>query len=614
MAGYAYQTDDELDRRHDDQQHDDQPSGSSTHAAAFSMAEIHQFFADDDAPASAPAGHRPGPDVDMLAMHGAAPELAHVDPAVAAVAQAELETKPGAPAPAQAQDSEAADAPQSATMAHSAPAEDNAPAHEGLPSHTVFASAAQGLTAASDATAGGPPASLGKHNVMGGAGGGGGEEVAASPVADATATSAPAAPPPAAPEAQPASSWEDQARGYNQSHGHVEQFNAATGNACGTGAEADPRAVAAWQTAHGVHPDGRIGPLTLHAATKVATAKHLEPEADTGAAKPAETHATKPAAPAAPVVEAHAEVKPQAPAPIVAKPQPAITPIALAAPQQGAADSFVGTEDTKGKEKDRWTSYGKGDKKTYGWDLGGTHGAKHSGGDTSAAIYAVSNVEGRYDSVQTYDAGILSFGIMQWTLHAGSLQKFLGFLKDKSGPEGRAAFQDDFVAQGIDVKPTGGQYQLVYNGKEYPLGSHGAGKAAIDKLVREDKASARKWSEVFHAAGADPRVQKAQFERAKDMFRETQGVTFGDKIVDQSLEACPNTFHAKHRDQYGKAEGWMSASPKAAALFFSMRVNNPKYANAAFLKAIDAFYDANGTDRAKWPKNWGDSFGDLVAA
>jgi hypothetical protein len=45
-----------------------------------------------------------------------------------------------------------------------------------------------------------------------------------------------------------------------------------------------------------------------------------------------------------------------------------------------------------------------------------------------------------------------------------------------------------------------------------------------------------------------------------------------------------------------------------------MRVNNPKYANAAFLKAIDAFYDAHGTDRAKWPASWGDAFGNQVEA
>ena len=329
-------------------------------------------------------------------------------------------------------------------------------------------------------------------------------------------------------------------------------------------------------------------------------------------AAPAVTAAPTPAVTAAPRPVAAPAVATPA---VTAAPRPVAAP-AAAAPRAASAtaNSFTGTDDIKGPGKDRWTSYGKGDKKTYGWDLGGTHGVKNSGGDAGTAIYAVSNVEGRYDSVQTYDAGILSFGIMQWTLHAGSLQKFLGFLKDKSGPEGRAAFQDDFAAKGIDVKPAGGQYQLWYNGKEYPLGADGEGKAAIDKLVRDDKATARTWAQMFAAAGADSRVQKAEFERAKEMYQEAQGIKFTGKVVDQSLKACKNTFHAKYREQYGKAEAWTTASPKAGALFFSMRVNNPKYANAAFLKAIDAFYDAHGTDRAKWPAAWGEDFGNLVEA
>ncbi|HEX3477287.1 MAG TPA: M15 family metallopeptidase [Kofleriaceae bacterium] len=463
---------------------------------------------------------------------------------------------------------------------------------------------------------------------------------AAAPKAPAAAPKGPAA----------ATSWQAAARTYNERHGLVAQFNAATGNVCGSGGDADPEAIAAWQRAHGIPADGRIGPVTLGAATQVAAApaKADAPApaaaprpavAPTPAAAPAVTpapQAVKPvpvAAPAPAVTAAPQAVKPVpvaapapavTPAPPVARPaiaapvKPAEAP-AVAAPRPAAAapataNSFTGTDDLKKPGKDRWTSYGKGDNKTYGWDLGGTHGVKNPGGDAGNAIYAVSNVEGRYDSVQTYDAGILSFGIMQWTLHAGSLQKFLGFLKDKSGPDGRAAFQDDFVAKGIDVKPSGGQYQLSYNGKEYALGADGEGKDAIDKLVRQDKDTARKWSEIFAAAGADPRVQKAEFERAKEMYQETQGIRFTDKVVDQSLKACKNTFHARYRDQYGKAEAWTTASPKAGALFFSMRVNNPKYANAAFLKAIDAFYDGHGTDRAKWPASWGDDFGNLVEA
>jgi|GEM_PF-3097412 len=623
MAGYAYQQDDELDRKRDDQTHlAPADQGGQSHgpdAATQSIAEIGQLYP-DGAGGMLDVEHQQcvAPEVDQLALHGAATEPAHVDPIAASVAQAELETQPAAPVAVEAQDSNDAEGPESGKVEHGK-AESPATVQDGLPASpaAVLTGAATGLTSA----------------------------VAEGPAAPSKSEAAPAAtpgsPPDGAHAAKPAASWEDRARAYNQRHGLTAQFNAATHDACGSGADADPRVVAAWQTAHGLHPDGRIGHLTIGAATKQAPKAEAHDETAAPVSPHAEVAPAKPVAEVKPVAEAkpaHVEAKPahveSKPAPVAeAKPvtaqpvAPAVTPTPVApavtakpvapvsvAPPAGGDDSFAGTEDIRGKEKDRWAAYGKGDAQTHGWDLGGAHGAKHSGGDVSAAIYATANVEGRYDSVQTYDAGILSFGIMQWTLHAGSLQKFLGFLKDKSGPEGRAAFQEDFVANGIDVAASGGQYQLVYNGKQYPLGDDGAGKAEIDALVRTDPKVARKWSEVFHAAGADPRVQKAQFERAKDMFHEAEGVRFGDKIVDQSLKACKNTFHAKYRSQYGKAQSWMSASPKAAALFFSMRVNNPKYANAAFLKAIDAFYDAQGTNSTTWPKNWGDTFGDLVAA
>ncbi len=619
MAGYAYRQDDDLEHEHgrDDALDAPQQARAGGGSTQQSLAEISQLYPDDAGGLlDLDAQMCVAPEVDQLALHGAEPEASRVDPAAAAVAQAELETRPTT-ATAQEEDAQpASDAggPEAGTVQpHNTPAND-APAHGDLPAapEAALAGAATGLTTAIAET----PAAPGKET--------------------AEAGSPPPAAPSEAPAAKPGATWEDRARAYNQRHGLIEAFNTATSNTCGTGHDADPRAVAGWQKTHGVHPDGRIGHVTLDAATKQApkpdgakdAAARAESKIETSSATKIEaTPDAKPEVKAQ--AEAQAEVKTEAsteakkPAAPVAKPiaptRPAIapapvTPAVELAPPVGEADSFIGAEDVRGKAKDRWAGYGKGDQRTHGWDIGGSHGAKHSGGDVSAAIYAVAHVEGRYDSVQTYDAGILSFGIMQWTLHAGSLQKFLGFLKDQSGPEGRAAFQQLFVARGIDVAKDGSQYQLVYNGKSYPLGAKGAGKAEIDKLVREEPKVARTWAEVFHAAGADPRVQKAQFERAKEMFHEAEGVRFNERVVEQSLDACKRTFHARYRTQYGKAQSWMTASPKAAALYFSMRINNPTYANAAFLKAIDAFYDAHGTDSTKWPETWGGAFGDLVAA
>lgn len=105
----------------------------------------------------------------------------------------------------------------------------------------------------------------------------------------------------AAPKA--AHDWRDGARAYNSAHAAlVEQFNAATDGACGTGAQVDPEAVARWQSEHGVSPDGRVGPRTARAAHHLHLARAAravkEPKADASqadAAAPAKTDAKAPA-------------------------------------------------------------------------------------------------------------------------------------------------------------------------------------------------------------------------------------------------------------------------------------------------------------------------------
>ncbi|MEO7730221.1 MAG: hypothetical protein ABIY55_04565, partial [Kofleriaceae bacterium] len=313
MAGYAFQQDDELDRKRDDQthlapaEHGGQRTGAD--AANQSIAEIGQAYP-DGAGGMLDVEHQMcvAPEVDQLALHGAATEPTHVDPIAASLAQTELETQPAAPVAVEAQDSNDAEGPETGTVQHGK-AESPASAQDGLPAApaTVLTGAATGLTAAVSETPAAPTKSE------------------AAPAATPGAGPAPAPAPDGAQAAKPAASWEDRAREYNQRHGLITQFNAATHGACGTGDDADPRAVAAWQTAHGVHPDGRIGHLTLDAAGKHAP----EAEAHDEAKPPVSPHAevapeikptAQPVAEAkpAPVAEAKpapvAEAKPVAPA------------------------------------------------------------------------------------------------------------------------------------------------------------------------------------------------------------------------------------------------------------------------------------------------------------
>lgn len=66
--------------------------------------------------------------------------------------------------------------------------------------------------------------------------------------------------------------WIVGAKRYNAAHAEqVEEFNQHTKNACvGPDGELDPRLVSDWQAAHGVTPDGRVGPMTVDAARRAA--------------------------------------------------------------------------------------------------------------------------------------------------------------------------------------------------------------------------------------------------------------------------------------------------------------------------------------------------------
>lgn len=68
-------------------------------------------------------------------------------------------------------------------------------------------------------------------------------------------------------EPEPESGWVVRARAFNANHpDEVALFNHATGYACTVGGEVDPNAVANWQAANGVSPDGRVGKETADAA------------------------------------------------------------------------------------------------------------------------------------------------------------------------------------------------------------------------------------------------------------------------------------------------------------------------------------------------------------
>jgi hypothetical protein len=97
------------------------------------------------------------------------------------------------------------------------------------------------------------------------------EEAAVAPAQENAPEAAPvqeAEPEPAQAAPEPEPGWVVRARAYNANHpDEVQLFNHATGYSCiGADGEVDPNAVANWQAANGVAPDGRIGKDTADAA------------------------------------------------------------------------------------------------------------------------------------------------------------------------------------------------------------------------------------------------------------------------------------------------------------------------------------------------------------
>jgi hypothetical protein len=263
-----------------------------------------------------------------------------------------------------------------------------------------------------------------------------------------------------------------------------------------------------------------------------------------------------------------------------------------------------------GKAKWNENAYYKHDN-TTGFDVGGTKTValgKNNDGKVDAAdaaVYATAAVEtgGTYDAIQTYDKGILSFGIMQWTLHQGSLMKFLEYLKTKCGEAGTAAFHEHFDPLGLDVHGE----SMIVNGTT--IKPDDAGRKAMDKLIRADKDTTRRWVVAFNAAGKDERIARAQWNYTKKQYT----ATAGNNLEKYLSFARKKGYSPKHAGSYHTPSFWCR-EPDAAALFFSMTTNNPGYSYYGVIKAADAFMTEFGADPKAWQENWPKQFLSIYAA
>ena len=85
---------------------------------------------------------------------------------------------------------------------------------------------------------------------------------------------------------------------------------------------------------------------------------------------------------------------------------------------------------------------------------GGSARFRPAGDPRDLVLAATAAAEGGYDTVNMYDRGILSWGIMQWTVHMGSLQGALAFILAGLRQRGQAALWGQLFP-GLDVSGSG---------------------------------------------------------------------------------------------------------------------------------------------------------------
>ncbi len=192
------------------------------------------------------------------------------------------------------------------------------------------------------------------------------------------------------------------------------------------------------------------------------------------------------------------------------------------------------------------------------------------------------SLEGGFDSVNLYDRGVLSWGIMQWTARTGSLVDTLVYIKRRLWVTRRKRLWDKlFVANGLDADPGG----LIVYGK--PLKTPQDVRVAFRgtmKIGGYDPTLVNHWATVMARAGRDPAVESLQVEYAGHIV---------DAALKKRLDGLP--YHAPGRDGV-TAEDLTANDPYAQALVFALWTNNPRHAYIYVTQAARAARGVSGSD------------------
>ncbi len=197
------------------------------------------------------------------------------------------------------------------------------------------------------------------------------------------------------------------------------------------------------------------------------------------------------------------------------------------------------------------------------------------------------SLEGGFDSVNMYDKGVLSWGVMQWTAATDSLPPALVYVKRRLMGTGQGRVWDKvFVKQGLDVDARG----LVVYGK--PLATPDDMRLAFRgsrRVGNYDPKIVTYWATVFARAGRQRPVQRFQREYAQRVV---------DDVLTRPLPDVP--FHAPGKG--ATVSALTGGDPYAQALVFALWTNNPRHSREYIGDAARAARaQAASDDPALWP-------------
>lgn len=174
------------------------------------------------------------------------------------------------------------------------------------------------------------------------------------------------------------------------------------------------------------------------------------------------------------------------------------------------------------------------------------------------------SLEGGFDSVNMYDKGVASWGIMQWSAHEGSLGQALVFIKRRLLATHQAVLWNRlFVANGLDANSAG---LILYGKPVADAASARLGFRGTAKVGGYDPSLSGHWAGVLARAGRQPEIDALEVEYASHIV---------DDVLDKRLAGLP--YHSPGRTGLTAAD-LADNDPYAEALVFALWTNNPRHA------------------------------------